>query len=132
MSLNNADLRFFKKRVPGVDFTDAYWSFYDATGGKDAAFVPPSLKNVIYYGISFRSGGGLAEMSMHWEDQYPYLNTYMDAAILLSSPTHRKLAEALMKYKKAGPTREQFSKLLISLGFEDNSDGQPESRDCPR
>lgn len=125
MSLSVTDLRFFQKHYPDVDFNDTYWAF-SVYGGEDAETMCPGLKAEVSYGLMFKNGGCIAEMGMEWELsdaalESPYLKTFMDATVLLACPTHRKLAVALMKYKKSGPTPEQFAMLLRSLGFEDET-----------
>ena len=136
MSLSKNDLRFFQKHYPDVNFDNAYWSFSYWGGSEHAAIVPPSLKSGIWYGMSFEDGGCIAEMSMQWESLErmpgPYLRTFMDATVLLASPMHRKLSVALMKYKEDGPTPEQFAKLLVSLGFEDETTRLPAEQGAPR
>lgn len=125
MSLSKADLRFFQKHYPNVDFDDTYWAFF-VYGGEDAETMCPGLKAEVSYGLIFKNGGCIAEMGMEWELsdaalESPYLKAFMDATVLLACPTHQKLAAALMKYRESGPTPEQFSKLLFSLGFVDET-----------
>ena len=140
MPLSKNDLRFFQKHYPDVDFNDAYWSFSYWGGSEHAAIVPPSLKSGIWFGVCFEGGGCIAELSMLWvpagvggaDPDSPYLNAFMDATILLASPTHQKLAVKLMKYQESGPTPEQFAKLLVSLGFEDETTRLPAEQGEPQ
>lgn len=125
MSLSKNDLRFFQKYYPDVDFNDTYWAF-SVYGVEAAEIMRPGLQAEVLYGLIFKGGGCIAEMSMEWASydlalESPYLKTFMDATVLLACPTHRKLSVALMKHKKSGPTPEQFAKLLLSLGFEDET-----------
>lgn len=125
MSLSKNDLRFFQKYYPNVDFNDTYWAF-SVHGVEAAETMRPGLKAEVSYGLAFKNGGCIAEMSMEWEPsdaalELPYLMAFMDATVLLACPMYRNLAVALMKYKESGPTPEQFAKLLLSLGFEDET-----------
>lgn len=132
MLLSKNDLRFFQKHYPDVNFNDTYWAF-SVCGGKDAAVMCPGLEAEVSYGLAFKSGGCFAELGMEWNpsgsgSEAPYLKAFMDATILLACPTHQKLSMALMKYKESGPTPEQFSKLLCSFGFEDETKWLPAER----
>lgn len=129
MPLSKKDLQFFQKHYPEVEFNDAYWAF-SVYGGKDAAVMCPGLEAEVSYGLVFKGGGCIAELGMEWNPsgsnlEAPYLKAFMDAAVLLACPTHQKLSMALMKYKESGPTPEQFSKLLRSFGFEDETKRLP-------
>lgn len=125
MPLSKKDLQFFQKYYPEVEFNDTYWAF-TVYSGKLADVVFAGLKAGVLYGLVFKGGGAIAELSMEWNSsrygsEMPYLKTYMDSMVLLASPMHQRLAVALMKYEKRGPTPEQFSRLLRSFGFEDDT-----------
>lgn len=123
--LSKEDIAFFKKYYPNTNFNDAYWSFVCFFDEKYADTMPESLKNIVIFGLSFKSGGGLMEMVMVWESldrrPGPFLRTYMDAALMLACPMLNKIALIMAEKQNCLLTPAEFSKVLLSLGFEDNT-----------
>lgn len=121
--LPKEDLAFFQKYYPNTDFNDAYWSFACFFDGKYANTMPESLKNIVIFGLNFKSGGSLMEMVMVWESldrrPGPFLRTYMDAALMLACPMSNKIALILAEKQDCLSMPTEFTKVLLSLGFED-------------
>lgn len=67
----------------------------------------------------------MAELCMAWEKlnmTVPYLRSFSESFPLLTSPTHRKIFEGVHKLNDEYFSPDDFSHLLLSLGFQDDSD----------
>ena len=95
----------------------------------------------VEFGIYVRNDGCIAEMSMSWSTlqgkEVPKLAAFDDAFLLLVDPKIQDMFRLLQGYAddKKELTPEAFSRLLLYLGFEDESDikldPKPESSEPP-
>ena len=80
----------------------------------------------IYYGIHDRCGGCVCEMRMTWylldDKEYPRLEVFSESFDELSKEWHLDLLRHIKFLGKKDFTASEFSRMLISLGFEDESD----------
>lgn len=116
------------KTSKGHDWDDLYWGFTCHSRQNYAKKGVQDFDDEIMYGIFARSGGCLMEMQMLWDklagDSVPRLRVFSDALAMLDCPTHKKLISRLAGSEKKLFTPDEFSRLLLSLGFEDDSDNQ--------
>ena len=110
------------------DWDDLYWGFTCYSRQNYAKKGVEAFDDEIMYGVLARSGGCLMEMQMLWDklagDSVPRLKVFSDALPMLNCPTHKKLISRLAALEKKLFTSEEFSRLLLSLGFEDDSDNK--------
>lgn len=67
----------------------------------------------------------MAELCMTWERldmTVPYLRSFSESFPLLTSPMHRKIFEGIHKLNDEYFSPDDFSRLLLSLGVQDDSD----------
>ena len=80
----------------------------------------------VLFGLYYDDEGCKAEMSMTWEvlqnEPVPCLKIFPDAFCLLGEDAFRKLFSKLNSLEDPQITPDQFSNLLITLGFRDMSD----------
>lgn len=116
------------KTSKGIDWDDLYWGFTCYSRQNYAKKGVQDFDDEIIYGVFARSGGCLMEMQMLWDrlagNSVPRLKVYSDALTMLDCPTHKKLISRLASLEKKLFTPDEFSRLLLSIGFEDNSDNQ--------
>jgi len=80
----------------------------------------------VLLGLYYDGGGCKAEMSMTWEvlqnEPEPRLKIFSDAFCLFGEKAFRELFSELERLEDPHITPDEFSKLLIRLGFRDLSD----------
>lgn len=97
-------------------FTDEYKTNYRKSGYVDRVF----------FGIHDRRGGTRFEMSMVWYDlddkPTPKFEVFSEAMAEVTKPWHKKMMKKVVDLGNQYFTSDEFSRVLISLGFEDMSD----------
>lgn len=126
-TLSPEDIRHFSKWLECErDYSDAFWAFTCFSRQDYAGIVEIPYLDEVHYGIWDKSGGCVCEMLMAWEnmdgDIFPYVRSFSDSFVLLTSPMQKKIFEKLMKKRKGCFTPEEFSYVLLSCGFRDMSD----------
>lgn len=120
------DIQVLKTLKGNDDWNDLYWGFTCYSRQNYAKKGFENFDDEIMFGIYARSGGCLMEMQMVWDslagNSVPSLKVYSEAFPLLFCPTHKKIVSRLAGLKKEFFTPEEFSRLLLSLGVEDDSD----------
>lgn len=80
----------------------------------------------IVYGIHDRRGGGVCELKMVWyligEEKCPRLEVFSDYFDEITKDWHEEIFRQIQLLGKKTFTPEEFSIILINLGFEDMSD----------
>jgi len=80
----------------------------------------------ITFGLYYDNGSCKSEMSMAWEilqgEPTPCLRIFSDAFCLLGETAFQELFAKLSNLNDSHITSDEFSRLLISLGFRDISD----------
>ena len=126
MYLPKEDWNYFQKHTIREPADTLYWGFscFSRQDYSDVVKIP-SIDEVTY-GVYSTDGGTFAEMTMCWEDLRvelaPCLQVFSDACLLLGSTTHQKLVKNLQAEMLQTFTPDEFSKLLIKIGFHDGSD----------
>lgn len=124
--LPEEDIKHFKRYCKkNFEKTDLYWGFTCFSRQNYRDEVPHKSEDEIIYGVYSHQGGCMAELCMTWERfdmTVPYLRSFSESFPLLTSPTHRKIFEGIHKLNDEYFSPDDFSRLLLSLGFQDNSD----------
>lgn len=124
-NLLNEDIQVLKTYMVNGDWNDLYWGFTCYSRQNYAKKGVEKFDDEIMYGVFARSGGCLMEIQMDWNNlagnSVPSLKVFSEAFPLLDCPTHKKIISRLAGLKKELFTPEEFSRLLLSLGFEDDS-----------
>lgn len=128
VGLSEDDIRYFKRCTSCERYDDLYWGFscFSRQNFKKPALI--KTEDDVIYGVYSNEGGTLAEMTMQWQwiqgEVVPCLEVFSDAFFLLESPMHKRIMKRLLKFQKQYHelfTPDEFSRLLIGLGFQDNS-----------
>lgn len=124
-NLPNEDIQVLKTYKGDHDWNDLYWGFTCYSRQNYAKKGVEDFDDEIMYGVYARSGGCLMEMQMAWEvlagNSVPSLKVFSEAFPLLDCPMHKKIVTRLAGLKKELYTPDEFSRLLLSLGLEDDS-----------
>lgn len=124
-NLSKEDIKHFKRYCKCFKETDLYWGFTCFSRQNYRDDVKHEFADEISYGVYSHQGGCMAELRMAWENLdeiVPYLRSFSESFPLLTSPTHRKIFEGIHEMNNELFSPEDFSRLLFSLGFQDNSD----------
>ncbi|MFR0985247.1 MAG: hypothetical protein ACLSFZ_00575 [Frisingicoccus sp.] len=125
-SLSKDDILYLKKYGVNNQFEDMYWGFTCFSRQNYTGTLPRGVVDDVVYGIYFYEGGALAEMAKYWYqlpgEAAPCLEVFSDAFLLLESPLQKRIMVELRKKYSENFTSEDFSKLLIRMGFRDDSD----------
>lgn len=85
----------------------------------------PEYIDQIMYGLYLESDGCKAEMAMRWYDikgeLMPCMEVFSDAFILMQD-TSQEVLNAIHRFGKLNFTPDEFSRLLLQLGYTDMSD----------
>lgn len=123
--LPEEDIRYFKRYCKNFEGTDLYWGFTCFSRENYRDEVEHEFADEISYGVYSHQGGCMAELRMAWENLdeiVPNLRSFSESFFLLTSPTHRKIFEGIYEMNNESFSPEDFSRLLVSLGFQDDSD----------
>ena len=123
--LPEKDVRYFKRYVKDFQPENWYWGFTCFSRQNYRDCIRREFEDEIIYGIYSLEGGGMAEMTMIWEKigvDEPCLRSFSESFVLMMSPTHKQIFAKIRKLNNERFSPEEFSKLLISLGFQDDSD----------
>lgn len=113
---------------------EAYYGFYQFSKQPYAAQLRPMLEannimDQVNFGIFVRNDGCIAEAQMSWHrlqsyKESPRLEMFDDAFLLFDDPVFKNLFQYLSD--KQDFTPQQFCEMLLSFGFEDDSDNSNE------
>ena len=99
---------------------DYYPHIYENTHVKNGSV------DTVFYGVHDRRGGAVCEMRMTWYllggKECPRLEVFSDHFDEFTNAWHIELMKQIQLLEKKEFTAEEFSRILIALGFEDESD----------
>lgn len=123
--LSIEDRAYIEKFYPERYSDDLYWGFTQFSRENYTNAVNLDAKDEVIYGIYSTDGSVLAEMAMRWyrinNENVPRIECFLDAFLLLKSPMLQILFEKLQNVPE-NLSPEDFSRLLLSMGFCDKSD----------
>lgn len=125
MQLQEADVKYLRKFDKDFMPEKWYWGFSCFSRENYKNHICHEFEDQIIYGIYSYDGGCMAEMTMTWGNlrvKEPYLRCFSESFFLIMSPMHKNIFAHIRKWNKEWFSAEDFSKLLISLGFQDDSD----------
>ena len=124
--LPKEDWNYLQKHTIREPADTLYWGFFCFSRQDYSDVVKIPSMDEVTYGVYSTEGGTFAEMTMYWEylqgELAPCLRVFPDAFLLLGSPTHQKLVKNLQTEMLQTFPPDEFSKLLIKMGFRDGSD----------
>lgn len=120
MKIGKDDIKFLQQWMTGINPKNLYWGFI-CSSRQDYVGNAKGVEDNVIYGIYDREGGCFMEIRMIWDSIGVRMHIYDDAFALAASPMNQRLWQKLLTLGHDF-TSESFSKLLIQLGFQDDSD----------
>lgn len=122
--LPEEDVAHFRKYCKHFEAKDWYWGFTCFSRQSYWNVMEREFVDEIIYGVYSYQGGCMAELRMAWkklDDVVPYLRSFSESFPLITSPMHRKIFQGIYRLDNKRFSPDDFSRLLISLGFQDDS-----------
>ena len=120
MYITTDDRAYLQQWMKVMDPQKLYWGF-TCFSRQDYAGVEKEGRDEVTYGIYSSEGGCLMEICMIFGENGVKMRIFDEAFPLATSPTHLEVWHKLLRLGEDF-TSDEFSKELIGLGFQDDSD----------